>query len=475
VVTRIYHSTTNVAGAGRVFTNLYPVAAQGPVGVWKGAVAWGDYDNDNDLDLLVTGQTTNNFPFTKVYRNNNGSFVDSGHALPALRSSFAAWGDYNFDGNLDLALSGLNASSEVVSHIYRNFPTPAADPKLEPYAPAGLTNVVTGKSVRLSWTAPAGPGPSAGLTYNLRLGTSPGAANIVNPLSLPSGVRKVAARGNADERLSWTITNLTGGTFYWDVQAVDQAFAGSAFSYTRGFVVSNRVPAAVAQSLATTEDAALAVNLSGSDPDNDPLTFRVGAAPHFGQLTGTPPNLTYRPMTNYFGFDQFTFQANDRTTDSAPAVVYISVAPVPDVTAASMGIQPLAGGQMQVSLVAEPWRSYRLEASTDLVHWVPVAHFVCTNLLTLLIDADAAQYPKRFYRAGTDPLAAKFDASTSLNQEGFYFTVTGEVGRNYQVQVSSNLLNWAILSNVLQTNALTPFVDREAGRFDRRFYRIVTP
>ena len=37
-----------------VFTNLYSSASQGPVGVWKGAVAWGDYDHDGDLDGVDT-------------------------------------------------------------------------------------------------------------------------------------------------------------------------------------------------------------------------------------------------------------------------------------------------------------------------------------------------------------------------------------------------------------------------------------
>jgi hypothetical protein len=475
VVTRIYHSTTNVAGAGRVFTSLYPVATQGPVGTWKGTVTWGDYDNDGDLDLLVTGQITNSAPLTKVYRNDNGNFVDSGHALPALRGSYAAWGDFDGDGNLDLAVSGVNASSDMVSRIFRNFPTVAANTNLPPNAPAGLTNVVAGKSVRLSWTAATDANQAAGLTYNLRLGSTPGAGNIVNPLSHPDGVRKVVARGNADERLSWTITNLTGGVFYWSVQAVDASFAGSPFAAERSFTVTNREPVTAGQSITMLEDTSTNLTLAGSDPDGDPLSYNVASPPHFGSLIGTPPNLTYRPITNYFGLDHFAFRANDRTTNSEPALVFIEVKPVPDVSAARLGIQPPTGGPLVITINAEPWNKYRLEASEDLVHWVTLTNLLCTNLLTQLIDADAARYPRRFYRSSGVPFDSAFAPGLTRDQQGFHFSIVGEVGRIYQVRYSSNLVNWFTLDSMLLTNSPMLFLDVGATNSPQRFYRVIGP
>jgi hypothetical protein len=47
-------------------------------------------------------------------------------------------------------------------------------------------------------------------------------------------------------------------------------------------------------------------------------------------LSGTAPNLTYTPAPNYFGNDSFAFVANDGQTNSAPATVAITVAPVND-------------------------------------------------------------------------------------------------------------------------------------------------
>jgi hypothetical protein len=44
--------------------------------------------------------------------------------------------------------------------------------------------------------------------------------------NLSVGTRRIPATGNAQTRLSWPVKGLCG-TFYWSVQAVDTAFAGS--------------------------------------------------------------------------------------------------------------------------------------------------------------------------------------------------------------------------------------------------------
>jgi hypothetical protein len=62
--------------------------------------------------------------------------------------------------------------------------------------------------------------------------------------------------------------------------------------------------------------------------DTDPLTFTVETGPAHGTLSGTAPNLTYTPATDYTGGDQFTFRASDGTNSSNLATVTITVLPV---------------------------------------------------------------------------------------------------------------------------------------------------
>jgi len=69
-------------------------------------VAWGDYDNDGNVDLVLTA-----FGHNVLYHNNgNGTFDDrsgvSKIGVPAGFWTGASWGDYDRDGMLDLYVTG---------------------------------------------------------------------------------------------------------------------------------------------------------------------------------------------------------------------------------------------------------------------------------------------------------------------------------------------------------------------------------
>ncbi|HSH03393.1 MAG TPA: FG-GAP-like repeat-containing protein [Anaerolineae bacterium] len=92
----------------------------GLTGVWQSDVAWGDYDNDGDLDILLTGLADGNIPVTKVYQNNAGSFSDIGAGLTGVYLSSVAWGDYDNDGDLDILLTGGDNGNIPVAKVYQN-------------------------------------------------------------------------------------------------------------------------------------------------------------------------------------------------------------------------------------------------------------------------------------------------------------------------------------------------------------------
>ena len=73
----------------------------------------------------------------------------------------------------------------------------------------------------------------------------------------------------------------------------------------------NDAPAAADQAVTTDEDVPVEVTLSATDPEGDALSFEIVGAPAHGTLSGSAPNLTYTPATNYNGEDRFTFRAND--------------------------------------------------------------------------------------------------------------------------------------------------------------------
>jgi hypothetical protein len=80
----------------------------------------------------------------------------------------------------------------------------------------------------------------------------------------------------------------------------------------------------------TFQNNPVAITLTGSDPDGDPLTFTVAILPAHGTLSGTPPNLIYTPAADYIGPDAFTFTVSDGQASSGPAMVSIQVLRIPD-------------------------------------------------------------------------------------------------------------------------------------------------
>jgi hypothetical protein len=103
-------------GAGN-FTRI----TQGPLvtdGAKGSTPAWGDYDNDGDLDLFVTNTFDEN---DRLYENlGNGTFrlvADSVVANDGASNSGAAWADYDNDGWLDLFVCGVLGNP---NRLYRN-------------------------------------------------------------------------------------------------------------------------------------------------------------------------------------------------------------------------------------------------------------------------------------------------------------------------------------------------------------------
>ena len=110
-ISRIYRNDTGS------FVNMNASLA----GIYVGSVEWGDYDNDGDLDILLTGDWPGHGPVSKIYQNNNGAFTDINAALAGVHNSSVCWGDYDNDGGLDILLTGTLGGGDIsISKIYRN-------------------------------------------------------------------------------------------------------------------------------------------------------------------------------------------------------------------------------------------------------------------------------------------------------------------------------------------------------------------
>lgn len=85
--------------------------------------AFSDYDNDGDLDLFVTNGYCSDDLLNYLYENNGDATftkIDEGPIATDLGGSYGcAWGDYNNDGHLDLAVANWQDETQTNS-LYQN-------------------------------------------------------------------------------------------------------------------------------------------------------------------------------------------------------------------------------------------------------------------------------------------------------------------------------------------------------------------
>lgn len=227
--------------ASRVYRNdgngTFIDIAAGLTDVYMGSAAWGDYDNDGDLDILLTGSLQDNSTYYSIiYRNDgNGIFVDIDTNLLGVMYGSAAWGDYDHDMDLDIILTGwsrVDASTYFFNaKIYNNT---IVEPNTIPSAPINLRAITVGDYINFEWDAATdAQTPTLGLNYVLRVGTTPGGDDISSPMSLNSGLRLLPEMGYANSSCSWKIRSTAlpqSADCYWSVQAIDTAFSGSVFA-----------------------------------------------------------------------------------------------------------------------------------------------------------------------------------------------------------------------------------------------------
>jgi hypothetical protein len=114
-------STEEFSGIYRNDDGAFAEVETGLTDLYHGSAVWGDYDADGDLDVLLAGNAPSQgwLRVARVFRNDDGLFTDIEAPLPGVYRSAAAWGDYDNDGDLDLLLSGWTGQ-EHVTGIYRN-------------------------------------------------------------------------------------------------------------------------------------------------------------------------------------------------------------------------------------------------------------------------------------------------------------------------------------------------------------------
>jgi len=238
-ITIVYRNVPGNAG-NRSFQQVISLS-----GVEDGSLSPGDYDGDGWVDLLLSGKSSELNYVTQIFRQINGQFVlDSVNStfLPDIaKTSVSEWVDIDSDGKLDILLIGQKENGDRILNMLKN---DLSSNTFSFGSPQNISQTQVNQDMILSWEPPA-QGAEERYTYALYLGNAskntsiPGAISLENPMSdLATGFRKIVRNGDVRGN-SFRLSDLTDGTYYWSVQAIDKDYEGSEFAPEQSFTFRN--------------------------------------------------------------------------------------------------------------------------------------------------------------------------------------------------------------------------------------------
>ncbi len=108
----------------RVYRNIgrdFTLAWSSPEQDGTLSVAWGDWDGDSDLDLAVGNARYPNGAPNRVYENDHGELTLAWSSAESDYTTSVAWGDWDNDGDLDLAAGNATIGYfRQPDRVYRN-------------------------------------------------------------------------------------------------------------------------------------------------------------------------------------------------------------------------------------------------------------------------------------------------------------------------------------------------------------------
>ena len=222
-------------------------------GIRQGDLAWGDYDNDQFMDLFIVGSDANTTLTLAVYRNLLGSLttpdspfeIDGNladlQASQGVDFSAVSVADIDGDGDLELISAGRSdlITAAPTTTINDNI---IAATNFPPGVPPATLETVAADEVLFSWEVGSDAPAEHSLTYNLRVGTGSDSNDIMSG-NVPIGL------GNVGTNLSHRLRGLASSSYFWSVQSIDDGLARSDWSTPREFIVDTVRPTVSSVSL----------------------------------------------------------------------------------------------------------------------------------------------------------------------------------------------------------------------------------
>jgi len=266
-------------------------------------------------------------------------------------------------------------------------------------------------------------------------------------------------------------------------------------SYTLVVESTNSAPIANAQSLSLNEDESLNITLTGSDADNDSLSYSIASQAINGLLSGTGANFVYTPNANFNGVDSFNFTVNDGVDVSTATINLIvqSVNDAPELisSAITSGVENTAyvydvnatdadGDDINYALTTAP-AGMSIDSASGLINWLPGYDAAGTHTVQISIDdgqgsAISYSYSLTITNANREPVVNSIELMSGAENTAYAYDVnatdadgdsltytltTGPIGMT--IDPVSGLINWLPGFDVAGSHAISVTVSDDQG------------
>lgn len=121
VITGEYFGDPTTSISKNIGNGSFEFISAGITDLTDGASKWADFDGDGDLDLLITGEDFEETPLSMIYENQgDDEFIAMNPELTGLTESAADVADIDDDGDVDFIISGVDENGDNHTTLYLN-------------------------------------------------------------------------------------------------------------------------------------------------------------------------------------------------------------------------------------------------------------------------------------------------------------------------------------------------------------------
>jgi hypothetical protein len=335
------------------------------------------------------------------------------------------------------------------------------------------TEIVTAVNQPVEWTIEAEDVDEDGITFSIQSAPEIGVLNIEN--NLLTYEPELDFKGILDARIDATDSLGATTTALFTIEVTDE----------------NTAPEVTDQGIEIFGNKSESFDLLIEDRENNPVSVEYTTLPENGTLSGDPPNLTYHPLEDFFGFDRIQYIASDGEFESELATVVIEVQyPNHKPTGTNQAVSLQMNRPKTFSLDVEDEDNDTLQrvilegpdhgiisGLENTLVYTPDPNFTGTDDFTWRVwdglgysntgkvTIRVTQYDPDFH--------LKIASINMIANQQIQITITSEPGRRYTLQSSPDLVDWTEVESLDAFESTLSYFDNLNTEEPQRYYRAV--